>query len=366
MKYRKLGRTGLNVSEIGLGLEHLMPQNQNRVTETIQTAVAGGVNYIDCLSHNHEDFAKLGHALEGLRDKVYITYIAYYEKSLEETKLNFENFLRNAKTDYVDIFIIACCDKTSEYERVTGDASMFEYAHSLQRDGKIKYMGFSTHSSNIAFKVIESGNFDLLMYPVNPAFDVITNEKDYISDDLGKLWDAAYDYSSKENDMLLVRKRVFTECRKNNIGLVAMKPFAGGFLFRSDVNSGFTPVNLISYALSQNGISVVIPGCSNKNEMENILSYYSCSDEERDYSGIISKSRWNVKGNCQYCSHCLPCRADINIAQVNRMVDNSDGDGYKNLISKASECVKCGDCEKRCPFDVKIRNKMDLAVKMFE
>ena len=379
MKYRKLGRTGIEVSEISMGLEHLLPLEESVVTDTIRAAIKGGVNYFDCLSgkdfeknsDTNDEYAKLGKALEGVRNEVYISYLANANRSdkdnfIEGIKIGFGCFLRELKTEYADIFMIAFCDKPVEFDRVTCCGGLLEYAKKLQSEKKVKFIGISTHSSDIAHKAIESGDFDVLMYPVNPAFDVITNENEYIEKDLGKLWDAAYDYKQENAVTKLIRKDIYTECLKNNIGLVAMKPFGGGFIFREDINTGFTSLNLISYVLTQNGVSAVIPGCENPEQIKEILRYYECPAEELDFSRAVINSRWNIKGCCQYCNHCLPCTANINIGQINRIIDNKSILEYNNLQVKASACVKCGECETRCPFGVKITEKMDLAVKLFE
>jgi len=85
-----------------------------------------------------------------------------------------------------------------------------------------------------------------------------------------------------------------------------------------------------------------------------------------DFSGAVSKSRWSIKGHCQYCTHCMPCSVDIDIAKVNRIIDNKDSGGYKTLKVKASACNKCGICEERCPFNVKVTERIELAVQTFE
>jgi len=373
MKYRKLGRTGLEVSEIGMGLEYLLDKEENIVIDTIKTAVSNGVNYFDChMAHDYkedtigyEGYTKLGKALEGIREKVYISYIASgMARDIDDAQPRFESYLKALNTDHTDVFMIQFCDKIKDYEQITADGGMLDYAKKLKTQGKARYIGVSTHSSAIAYKAIGSGDFDVIMYPVNPAFDVLVDEEDYIENDLGKLWDAAFDY--KSSDARLIRKDVYTECIKNNIGLVAMKPFGGGLIFREDINTGFTPLNLISYALTQNGVSTVVPGCENPRQIEEILAYYTCPAESLDFSEAVAKSRWNIKGNCQYCNHCLPCAAGINIGQVNRIIDNKLACAYNNLAAKASSCTKCRICEERCPFDVKVTEKMDLAVKIFE
>ena len=128
----------------------------------------------------------------------------------------------------------------------------------------------------------------------------------------------------------------------------------------------FHRIGVCSYALTQTGISTVVPGCENPQQIEEILKYYTCPNEELDFSKAVLNSRWNIKGNCQYCNHCLPCKVNINIAQVNRIIDSKTVSDYNSLTTKASSCIKCGECEERCPFDVNIIDKMDLAVKIFE
>ena len=380
MKYRKLGRTGFEVSEIGLGLEHLLGKEEDIVIQTIHTAINGGVNYLDCLSQKdfeknsdtNEDYAKLGKALSGgLRDKVYINYLANANKSDKENfmdgiKIGFECFLREVKTDYVDIFLIAFCDKITEFDRITGGGGLLGYAKKLQAEGKTRSIGISTHSSEIAYKAIACGDFDVLMYPVNPAFDVIINEKEYIENDLGKLWDAAHDYKSNITGGIQPRKNIYTECVKHDIGLVVMKPFGGGFIFNTEKDAGFTPLNLISYALTQTGVSTVVPGCQSPKEIEEILNYYTCPESDLDFSRAVLNSRWSIKGNCQYCNHCLPCPIGLNIGKINRAIDNKSAGDYNALNKKASSCLKCGECEDRCPFAVKVTERMELAADMFE
>ena len=384
MVYRKLGRTGLSVSEIGMGLEHLLDKDERTVVDTIRAAVRGGVNYLDChVGHDYKEeiveydgYIKLGRALEGLREKLFISYVTYYDNRTDDyVKPRFEYFLKALDTDYADVYIIQFCDKIADYELVTKENGALDFAKKLKAEGKIRFIGLSTHSSAIALKAIESGEFDVLMYPVNPAFDVLTDEEQYKTDDLGTLWDAAHDFSAGEKTGIHPRKNVYTECERNNIGLVAMKPFAGGFIFGVEENAGFTPVNLISYALTQTGVSTVVPGCTKPQEINEILEYCNSSEFQRDYSEAVAKSRWCVTGNCIYCNHCLPCVVNISIGQVNRLIDfidyNKDDvqktrERYNALSAKASACTECGICEERCPFDVKVIDRLKYAIELFE
>jgi len=385
MKYRKLGDTGITVSEIGMGLEHLLDKDEKTVAGTIKTAMDGGVNYFDCHPGNsyensgdndsYEGFAKFGRAVKGLRDKYYTSYIAHSAARSPAAALpRFENWLKAVGTDYADVYMIQFCDRARDYEQVTGDNGVLSHALELKAAGKIRHIGISTHSAEIAFKAMENGSFGVLMYPVNPAFDVVTDEEQYKTEDLGTLWDAARGFTAAGRSGAQPRKNVYSECERRGVGIIAMKPFGGGFLLKAEKDAGFTPVNLMSYALAQSGVSTVVPGCTSPREISEILTYYTCDDAARDYSGAVARSRWSVMENCLYCNHCQPCPAGIDIGQVNRLLDavlfNSDADNvrekYNALPVKASACTACGACESKCPFKVKVAGRMERAAEIFE
>jgi len=387
MNYRILGRTGREVSEIGMGTEHLLDKDEQVVIATIKAAIDGGVTYFDCHpGHDNDDksisyvgYAKLGKAISGARDKLCLTYLAPSALSPAETQPRYDDFLRLMGTDHIDVFILQFCDKVKGFEMIAAEGGLLEYAIGLKDAGKIKYIGISTHSLAVAYKAVDNRLFDVIMYPVNPAFDVVTDEEQYKTDNLESLWDAANDFTADGKLGAQPRRSLYSECERKGIAIVAMKPFAGGFIFNVEKDAGFTPVNLIAYALAQNGVSVVAPGCTKPEEILEILTYNNCDVDARDYSAAVAKSRWSVMENCQYCNHCLPCRAGINIGLVNRLLDKVDygtqdaqsgtgdaRDQYLALPVKASACISCGDCVERCPFSVKVIDRMKSAVEVFE
>ena len=370
MQYRKLGHTGLEVSEIGLGLEHLLDKDEKAVVKTIRAAIKGGVNYFDCLPLQEysrendacEGYVKLGRAIAGLRDGLILTFLAYVSRSLPDVRAEFECYLGTLGTDHVDVFIVACCDKPVDFDAATGAGGLLALAKEMQAQGRVRHIGFSTHSTELAHRAIACGEFGVLMYPVNPAFDVLDDEETYNNDILGNIWDRAFEFTPGKGGGL-PRKSVYAACERSDVGLVAMKPFGGGFIL--GVEKRFTPLNLVSYALAQSGVSTVIPGCSSEREIKEILKYHTTPARTLDYSAAVAGSRWSVRGHCLYCGHCLPCSAGIDIARVNRALDNLDTAQYTALEVKASACVRCGACRERCPFGVDVMGRMEQAAEAF-
>ncbi len=187
------------------------------------------------------------------------------------------------------------------------------------------------------------------------------------------------------------RDALFVECVRRNVGIVAMKPFAGGKLLSpreselmkiEHTGSGeraverkavLSPLQGIHYALSTIGVSTVVPGCGNLKELEDDLTYFSAPEEERDYSSVINTLGDFARGECVYCNHCLPCPARIDIGAVIRLYETAVRYGspesarkdYENLGTTADMCTRCGACEKRCPFGVETMEKVLRAAEFF-
>jgi len=158
-----------------------------------------------------------------------------------------------------------------------------------------------------------------------------------------------------------------------------MKCFGGGDLLDeklSPAGKALTPVQCIHYALTRPGVASVMAGAHTEKELEASLSYETASKKEKDYAAAFAsfpKISW--KGHCMYCGHCAPCPQKIDIAAVTKFLNLARAQGkvpetvrehYAVLSHKADECIRCGACEKRCPFDVPVRENMKEATKAFQ
>lgn len=370
MKKRTLGRTDLQVSELGLGLEYLNGQPPEVVTAVLETALENGVNYFDVIFSFPEYLDNLAPALGPARDDIYVTaHLGSGEKdgqyhktrAVSRSKAYFEDVLARLGTDHVDVLFLHNCDSDADYDRLFKPNGIYDLARRLQDEGKARYLGFSGHTPSVARRAVESGHVDVLMFPVN----------------------------------LTVRatelRPLLKACVTAQVGVVAMKPYAGGKLLnetrtvRVAKSQGggearkvhktveITPVHCLSYVLGQVGVTSVVPGCSTVAEMNAAFDYLTASDEAKDFAAALSSLDYDEQGECVYCNHCLPCPSGIDVGQVMRLLDTAVAQGmteavrtsYNGFSAQASDCMACGVCEERCPFDVPVVARMEQAVAQF-
>jgi predicted aldo/keto reductase-like oxidoreductase len=344
MEYRKLGRTGLNVSAIGLGTEHL-EKSRETMEEVLRTAVDAGVNYIDVLYSNPEsDWDNFGPALRSYRDKLILAahwIPANHPLSHDADKCQryFEGVLAHMGNFAEVAILTAVSDLEKEWVQKAA-----EHLLRYKEQGRIGYIGVSDHGASTAIKAVNSGLIDVLMLPIN-----------------------IIGHNDEANSAL------YQACADQNVGIVAMKPYHGGALFFAEGKpSGITPTQCLAYVLSL-PISTTVPGAKNLQELRATLHYLEATDEEKDYSSVVADIHGYLAGQCVYCHHCLPCPQNIEIGWVIWYVDQTRGGitdewirHYSALPVKASECTECGVCMERCPFEVDVIAKMREAVEIFE
>ena len=383
MIYRNLGKTGFRVSEIGLGGEYLEGKDYATVEQVVHAAMDGGVNILDCFMSNPEIRSNLGRALEGRRGNIFIQghfrsvwKDNQYGRTLDigEVKAHFEDLLRRFRTDYMDIGMIHMIDNESDYNAIF-NGEILEYAQSLKQKGVIRTLGISSHNPVLALRAVRTGIIDVLLFSINPAYDVL----DENAPRPRKMDNGLFDNWLLDGGINRVREELYRECEKSGVGITVMKCLGAGALL-SEKTSPFcralTSHQCMRYALDRPAVASVLIGMQNLENVKDCLAYETASSVETDYSDIFASApKFSMSGRCMYCNHCLPCSAHINIAQVNKDLDLAVAAGsvspslrehYAALDHKASECIQCGRCEKSCPFDVPIIERMNQARNLFE
>ena len=378
MRYRKLGKTGLMVSEIGFGGEWLERHEMNESIELMKYAHSLGVNIIDCWMPDPKSRDIIGAAMEGCREEWFVQghigsthqngqYVR--TRDLAFVKPAFEDLLTRLKTDYIDLGMIHYVDSQDQWDECM-NTDYIRYVKELKEAGTIRHIGMSTHNPKIAKMAAESGFIEMILFSINPAFDIRP-----ATEDLDSMFG---DYDQNLSGIDPDRAELYQLCEKNDVGITVMKGFFGGRLFdpeRSPFGTAFTPLQCIHYALTRPGVTSILCGYDTKEQVAEAVSYENASPEETDYASVIASAPLHAySGQCTYCSHCKPCPMDIDIAMVNKLYDlavlqpevpESVRQHYLDLSVTASACIGCQSCESRCPFEVKIAERMEKAAALF-
>ena len=379
MQYRTLGRTGIQVGEIGMGCEGYAGKSDAQVKELLDIMEAAGANCLDCYVTDPEIRDKLGRALAGRREKFIIQgHICaawkdgQYKRTrdLEEVRSSYADLLSRLGTDYIDIGMIHYVDAMADWETVRTGGVM-DYALELKKQGVIRCIGLSSHNPEVALAAAESGNVDVIMFSVNPCYDLQP-----ASEDCNTLWaEQAY-----EKDLLNMdpqRQALYETCQRLGVAITVMKAFGGGDLLsdKGPAGKALTPFQCLHYALTRPAVACVMSGARSAEDLKASLAYEDSSPEERDYAAALAafpKISW--KGHCMYCGHCAPCPQGIAVADVTKFLNLSLAQGavpetvrehYAALPHGAGACVRCGACEKRCPFAVPVMENMAKAAELF-
>ena len=285
MEYRELGRTGLRVSTLGVGVEHLRNLSAERIAEIVSEAAREGMNYFDLvwsLLNVAEGFRQ---AIEGRRSKVLLAlhlgsgvengaYIRSRDPS--ECERQFRNLLDRLGTDYADVLNIHYVLNAKVWREVNGKG-IIALAERLRNEGLAKHIGMSTHDPLVATAGAETGVIESIMLQVNVA---------------------GHGHAA--------RNIALRRCEELDVGVVAMKPFASGKLLEkgkkvrvATYQSGWktlmlripecaTPARLINYVLSQKGVCTTVVGISSTEQLRKNLAYFTASPEEKDYAPLFS------------------------------------------------------------------------------
>lgn len=379
MEYRELGRTGLRVSEIGLGCEGFVGKTEEETQALMTQAVEAGVNCMDLYTPDPDLRSRVGRALRGRREQFVLQahlctvwQNGQYKatRDIGEVRASFEDVLRRLETDYIDVGMIHYVDTMDTWNTVA-NGEVMRYALEQKRAGRIRCIGLSSHNPEVALAAVESGLVEVLMFSVNPCYDLQP-----AGENCEALW-AEESYACMLVNMDPARERLYETCQRLGVGITVMKAFGGGDLLTADSPAGvaLTVEQCIHYALTRPAVASVMSGVHTSAELAASLAYETAPDSARDYAAALAtfpKISW--RGHCMYCGHCAPCPKGIDVASVTKFLNLARAQGmvpetvrehYAALAHKAGECIACGACSKRCPFGVDAVENMRRAEETF-
>ena len=332
---RDFGKTGMKIKRVGFGgipIQRISQEDTNKVIDELEKC---GVNFIDTARGYTVSEEYLGNALKGRREKFYIATKSM-SRDYESMKRDIEISLKNLQTDYIDLYQMHNV-KPAEYDTLFGEDKAYRALLEAKEQGKIKHIGITSHGLETVEKAVESDKFETIQFPYNK----VENQAD----------------------------EVFKRAYEKGVGTIVMKPLAGGAIDDGTL--------AMKYLLSREYIDVAIPGMDSPQQViENtdVLQNYELTEEDNKK---IAKIKSELGTNfCRRCEYCLPCPKGINIPQnfllegyYNRYnLKDWAVDRYRGLAEneRASNCIECGACQKKCPYELPIIDMLKKVVDTLE
>ncbi len=379
MNTRRLGRTGLMVSEIGFGGEWLERHGEAESVALVRHAHEKGVNIIDCWMPDPKSRDIIGKGIADCRGEWIVQghigstwqngqYVR--TRDMAFVRPAFEDLVRRIGGGYIDLGMIHYVDSEADWQAAMS-GPFIEYVRELRDGGVIRHIGMSTHNPRMALRAVETGFVEMILFSINPAFDMHPATED-LMELLGGHFDAGLSGIDPE------RAALYRMCEARDVGITVMKGFFGGALFdakRSPFGVAFTPAQLIHYALTRPAVASILCGYDTVEQIDQAVAYETATPDERDYASVLARAPMHgYMGQCTYCGHCQPCPMGIDIAMVNKLYDlavqqdappQSLREHHRALAHGAFDCVGCHSCEPNCPFGVKIAERMAKAAELF-
>ncbi len=316
MDYVTLGKTNITVNKNGFGALPIQRISQKDAVKLIRKAYQAGITFFDTARFYTDSEEKLGEALEGIREKVYLA-TKTAAVTAEEFWKQLEISLHNLKTDYIDIYQFhnpAFCPKPGD------GTGLYEAMSEAKAQGKIRHIGITNHRLTVAKEAVASGLYETLQFP--------------------------FCYLASKQDLDLVQA-----CKDAGMGFLAMKALSGGLITNSKAAYAFE---------SQFDHVLPIWGVQRESELDEFISYIENPPKmTEELSQFIENDRKELSGDfCRGCGYCMPCPAGIeinNCARMSLLLRRSPSalqltPEVQAKMKKIENCLHCNQCKKKCPY----------------
>ena len=326
MEYRVLGKTGLQISRMGFGGIPIQRIDAEGTKQLVHQLKAAGVNFIDTARAYTVSEEYLGYALEGIRED-FVLATKGRGRTKADMAADIDKSLKNLRTDYIDLYQMHNVTP-EEFPKVMEPGGALEALMEAKAAGKIRHIGVTAHSLDTFAMALEQDWVETIMFPYN----IVETQAEAL----------------------------IAKAAEKNIGFICMKPLAGGAIEDAAL--------ALRYVCANPNVTVVIPGMAEAKELEQNLAAASDTSQlkQEEKAGFL-KIRGDLGTQfCRRCNYCQPCSVGIGISSAFLFDGYLQRYGlrdwaierYMGMNKKASDCIGCGACEQRCPYQLPIRKML--------
>ena len=375
MQYRS-DKYGNQLSVLGYGCMRF-PQKKGKIDmllteKQMMAAIAGGVNYFDTAYIYGGSEAAVGEILEknNVRDQVNIaTKLPHYLiKSREGMEKLFQEELKRLRTDHIDYYLMHMLTDPATWERLKG-LGVEQWLEEKKKSGAIRQVGFSYHGNSEVFcQLIDVYDWDFCQIQYN-----------YL-DEHTQAGRKGLNYAHSKGIPVIIMEPLRGGRLVNHLPEEAMKLF-------SDRMENRTPAEwALRWLWDQKEVTVVLSGMNSMEMIEENMRVASetqigqMGEQEQAFlQEVVKAINSKLKVGCTGCGYCMPCPKGVDIpgtfAAYNRYYSDGKFVAMKEYFmcttlrkksAAASQCVGCGKCEKHCPQNLPIREKLQDARKTLE
>jgi len=334
MRYVTLGKTDLTVSEFGFGCIPIIRLSKDDSVKVLRHAFERGITFFDTANAYRDSEEKIGIAFAGMRENVVLASKTLM-RGAEGAMGHLENSLRMLRTDHLDLYQLHQVAQEEDWQEVTGPAGALEAVMKAKAAGKVRYVGVTSHSLQMALKMVRSGLFDTIQFPFNLIEEAAKDE-------------------------------LIGASREMGMGFICMKPFGGGVIDNAEV----------AFKYLRNHSDVIpIPGFESTEQVDEIVSIYSQPNVISEQDIEMMKNYRSELGRifCRRCEYCQPCPQGVMIAPAmgypivaRRMSPPVAVEFCRKAMESVPLCTECGACLERCPYELQIPEILKANYTLYE